>query len=109
MDVTQEDLDNLATEVGDVKTALDAGMATVQTELDALETQIQEGKPSNELDLTGLKSAVADLGSDVTKVGELKPTPSNPTPSGAAPTNADGTAAENETDPQKAAEAAKGE
>jgi hypothetical protein len=104
MAATQEDLDNLANQVGELDQKLKAGINTVQTEVDSLEQQIQAGTATNELDVTKLQDAVAALTTDVEGVQDIKP---SSTPGTAAleapPTNTDGTAAENTTDPEKAA------
>lgn len=87
--VTQQELDELATRITDATT-------TIQDEVASLETQINEGKSGNELDLTNLKAAVGTLeGIEPPKVGtETKE---------AAPTNADGTVVEHTEHPIVAA------
>lgn len=106
MDVTQEDIDALATQVDDLHTQLQAGISAVQGEVDELERQIQSGTASNNLDLAPLKTSVANLGTDVEGVKNIKPTPSTPgtAASEQPPTNPDGTAAENTTDPPGASQ-----
>lgn len=105
---TQADIDALATTVSDLDKNLKAGLATVQTEVDNLQNQINAGTPTADLDLEPLRTAIAGVGADVEKVGQIKPTPAAPATGAkeAAPLNPDGTAAPNTTDPQKAAEQA---
>lgn len=104
MAVTQEDLDNLGTQIAEVDQKLKAGVDAVQKEVDSLEQQIEAGTPPADLSLEGVNTALVNLGTDVEGVGEIRPTPAEPTGQGQAPTKADGTAATNETDPEKAAE-----
>lgn len=102
MTVNQQELDELTTRVGELQGELEAGITTVQNEVDALEAQIGTGTAANELDLNPLKTALANLGTDVGKVGSVAPTPKGVAGAEQAPTKADGTAAENTADPQEA-------
>lgn len=81
MSDVQDDIDaETATIEGDV-TQINTGLANVDTEIASLEAQIAAGQTP---DLTGLKAAVADLGTAATNVANAAPVP-EPTPD--APTS----------------------
>lgn len=77
---TQDDINRLTGEVNQVATDLAASVATVQSELDAL----QAANPT--LDLSGLETAVSTLDTQAQAVGTLAPQPAPaPTPPPPAP------------------------
>lgn len=113
MSAQEAQVAQLTQQVNDTGAELDAIHKELQTELDALEAQIKEGKPPAEINLQPLQDAVNGLKPHADALQGLKPTPTPaagaPTPSAAqeaAPTNPDGTAVENTTDPAVAAQQA---
>lgn len=92
--VTQQELDELATQITDATT-------NIQDEISGLEKQISEGTAANDLDLTGLKSAAGALTAIETPTSQA--VQSSQSIEGVAPTNPDGTATEHTEDPDVAA------
>jgi hypothetical protein len=104
---TQAEVDALTGEVTQIKNNLATARANIEERFALLEKELGEGKKGTEVDITGLKTAVADLGTPTQELEDLQPiAAAPPPPSTAAPTKADGTAVENTTDPTKAAEQA---
>lgn len=103
----QAEIDTLTTKVTDVSTGLTTAVTAIQSEFASLEAEVQAGKPTSELDLTGLSAAIGGLEPVATQLEQIKPEPSQPqqangAPAGSAPLKADGTPLDNTADPAAA-------
>lgn len=101
---TQAEVDKLVTDVKQILTNLGTAKTNIEERFSALEQALSEGKTGSDVDITGLKTAVGELGTPTTELEDLQPVAATPTPpSTAAPTQPDGTAVEHTTDPTVAA------